>query len=107
MSEETPAGTPEQPGQQQTQVFFDDRDQKTVYVNGFMFQQSGGDEVVVDVGHNVLRQNPQGGPPQVVFRMTDRMIMSYGTAKKLANSFTQLVKRYEQQFGEISTNPRR
>jgi hypothetical protein len=35
------------------------------------------------------------------------MVMTYSTAKKLAMSLTQFVKRYEQQFGEIPTQPGR
>src|SRR5947209_2949595 len=60
MSEETPGTpTPEQPGQQQMQLVLDDRDLRTVYVNGYMFQPSG-EEVVLDIGFNLPRQNPQG-----------------------------------------------
>ena len=72
MSEETPGTpTPEQPGQQQMQLVLDDRDLRTVYVNGYMFQPSG-EEVVLDIGFNLPRQNPQGGQPQVWFKITDR-----------------------------------
>jgi hypothetical protein len=108
MSEENPAGTPDQqqPGQQQMQLVLDDRDLRTVYVNGYMFQPSG-EEVVLDIGFNLPRPNPQGGQPQVWFKISDRLVMSYPTAKKLAMSLTQFVKRYEQQFGEINTGQRR
>ena len=82
------------------QLVLDDRDLRTVYVNGYMFQPSG-EEVVLDIGFNLPRPNPQGGQAQVWFKITDRMIMTYPTAKKLAMSLTQFVKRYEQQFGEI------
>ncbi len=102
MSEETPAaGTPEQ--QQQAQLLLDDRDMRVSYVNGYFFHPSlTNDEVVMDVGFNVPRPNPQqGGQLQVWFKVSDRMVMSYPTAKRLANSLIQAVKRYEQQFGEI------
>jgi hypothetical protein len=102
MSEENPAGaTPEQQAaQQQMQLVLDDRDLRTVYVNGYMFQPSG-EEVVLDIGFNLPRQNPQGGQPQVWFKITDRLVMTHATAKKLANSLTQFVSRHEQQFGPI------
>ena len=104
MAEETQPTT-EQPGQQQQmQLVLDDRDQRTVYVNGYMFQPSW-EEVVLDIGFNLPRPNPQGGQPQVWFKVTDRLIMTYSTAKKLAMSLTQFVTRYEQQFGEIPTQP--
>jgi hypothetical protein len=43
----------------------------------------------------------QGQQQQMLFRVTDRVIMSYANAKRLAGSLQQLVKRFEQQFGEI------
>ena len=49
--------------------------------------------------------NPQGGQQQLLFKVTDRVIMSYGNAKRLAMSLQQLIKRYEQQFGELPTTP--
>ena len=55
----------------------------------------------------VRLHSSQGGQPQVWFKITDRMVMTYSTAKKLAMSLTQFVKRYEQQFGEINTGQRR
>ncbi len=41
----------------------------------------------------------------MLFKVTDRVIMSYVNAKRLAMSLGQLVKRYEQQFGELPLNP--
>jgi hypothetical protein len=50
--------------------------------------------------------NPQNpGQQQLLFKVTDRVIISYTNAKRLAISLTQLVKRYEQQFGEIPLQP--
>ena len=106
MAEETTGAPPAEQQQQQMQLVLDDREMRTVYVNGYMFQPSG-EEVVLDLGFNLPRPNPQGGQPQVWFKVTDRMVMTYSTAKKLAMSLTQFVKRYEQQFGEIPTQQRR
>ena len=104
MAEETTGAPPAEGQQQQMQLVLDDREMRTVYVNGYMFQPSG-EEVVLDLGFNLPRPNPQGGQPQVWFKVTDRMVMTYSTAKKLAMSLTQFVKRYEQQFGEIPIQP--
>jgi len=41
----------------------------------------------------------------VLFKLTDRIVLSYPNAKRLAGSLLQLIKRYEQQFGEIPTQP--
>ena len=106
MSEENQAPAPEGQ-QQQMQLLIDDREMRVIYVNATMFQQSAGDEVIIDVGHNLLRGNPQGGNPQMVLKLSDRLIMSYPSAKRLMNSLVQLIKRHEQQFGEINIGQRR
>lgn len=107
MSEDTttPPVTPE--GQQQVQVFLDERELKTLYSNAYRIHTAA-DEVIVDMGFNMPNPNPnpQGGQgAQLLFKVTDRVIMSYSTAKRLSASLTQLIRRYEQQFGEIPTQP--
>ena len=61
--------------------------------------------MIIDIGFNMPNPNPnpQGGQAQLLFKITDRVVMSYSNAKRLAGSLVQLVKRYEQQFGEIPT----
>ena len=46
-----------------------------------------------------------GEPLAVLLKVTDRVVISYVTAKRLALSLQQLVKRFEQQFGEIPVMP--
>ena len=91
-------------GQQQVQVLLDERELKTTYSNAYRIHQSM-EEVVLDLGFNMPNPNPQGGQAQLLFKVTDRAIMSYTNAKRLAMSLSQLVKRYEQQFGEIPMQP--
>ncbi len=100
MADET---TPAPTGDQNVQLVVDDRDLKTTYTNGYLINQTA-EEVVVDFGFNMPRPN-QGGQPQVMFKLTDRIVLSYPNAKRLAGSLLQLIKRYEQQFGEIPTQP--
>ena len=90
-------------GDQNVQLVVDDRDLRTTYSNGYFINQTA-EEVVVDFGFNMPRAN-QGGQPQVMFKLTDRIVLSYPNAKRLAGSLLQLIKRYEQQFGEIPTQP--
>ena len=85
------------------QLVVDDRELRTTYTNGYFINQTA-EEVVVDFGFNMPRPN-QGGQPQVLFKLTDRIVLSYPNAKRLAGSLLQLIKRYEQQFGEIPTQP--
>lgn len=92
-----PAG---QTGQKGPQVIIDERDLKLVYANAYRIHAA--DEVVVDLGYNMPNPNPtQQGQQQVLYKGTHRVIMSYPNAKRLAGSLVQLIKRYEQQFGEI------
>ena len=100
MADETP---PAAPADQNVQLVVDDRDLRTTYTNGYLINQTA-EEVVVDFGFNMPRPN-QGGQPQVMFKLTDRIVLSYPNAKRLAGSLLQLIKRYEQQFGEIPTQP--
>jgi hypothetical protein len=101
-----------QPTEQQgIQVFLDERELKTTYSNAYRIHTAA-EEVVLDIGFNMPNPNPQQGAPagqpaqaQVLFKVTDRIIMSYPAAKRLSMSLMQLIKRYEQQFGEIPTQP--
>ena len=99
MSEE--ATTPPAGDGQNVQLIVDDRDLRTTYTNGYFINQTA-EEVVVDFGFNMPRP-AQNGQPQVMFKLTDRIVLSYPNAKRLAGSLLQLIKRYEQQFGEIPT----
>jgi hypothetical protein len=41
----------------------------------------------------------------LLFKVNDRIIMSYPNVKRLAASLSQLVNRYEQSFGPIAMQP--
>jgi hypothetical protein len=94
---------------QQVQVMLDERELKSMYANAYRIHTSA-EEVIIDLGFNMPNPNPQQGPggqvtPSLLFKVTDRVIISYTNAKRLAISLTQLVKRFEQQFGEIPLQP--
>ncbi len=107
MSEET---TTQQPGaeggqQQGVQVVLDEREMRTIFSNAYRIHTTA-EEVVVDFGFNMANPNPQGGQQQqLLFKVTERVIMSYPSVKRLTLSLQQLVRRYEQQFGEIPMQP--
>jgi Protein of unknown function (DUF3467) len=90
------------------QVMIDERELKTLYSNAYRIHATA-DEVIIDLGFNMPDPNPQrpGGQaqPALLLKITDRVIMSYVNAKRLALSLGALVKRYEQQFGELPTQP--
>jgi hypothetical protein len=104
MAEDTTPHT--DPAQQGVQVMLDERELRTTYANAYRIHTAA-EEVVIDYGFNMPNPNQQPGQTnaQLLFKVTERVIMSYGAAKRLTMSLTQLVKRYEQQFGEISTQP--
>ncbi|HEY0009402.1 MAG TPA: DUF3467 domain-containing protein [Tepidisphaeraceae bacterium] len=96
--------TPAAQGDQNVQLVVDDRELRVTYSNGYFINQTA-EEVVLDFGFNLPRPAQPGQQPQVLFKLNDRVILSYPNAKRLAGSLLQLIKRYEQQFGEISTQP--
>ena len=99
MADET---NPEQPQQPRTgpQVIIDERDLQLVYTNAYRIHAA--EDVVVDFGYNMPNPNPtQPGTQQVLYKGTHRVIMNYANAKRLAGSLSQLIRRFEQQFGEI------
>ena len=105
MADEQDTQQPQQPGQQPgVQVLLDERELRTIYSNAYRIHTAT-EEVVLDLGFNMPNPNQQGGQAQLLFKVTDRVVMSYGNAKRLAMSLGQLIKRYEQQFGEIPTQP--
>ncbi len=91
-------------GDQNVQVLLDERDLRTTYSRAYRIHTSA-EEVVIDIGFNMPNPNPQGSNPQLLFKVTDRVIMTYTTAKRLSASLVQLLKRYEQQFGEVPMQP--
>jgi hypothetical protein len=101
MSEElqTPAA-----GDQQVQLMLDERDLRTTFSNAYRIHTTA-EEVVLDFGFNMANPNPQTGNQQLLFKVNERVIMSYPNVKRLAASLTQLVRRYEQTFGEIPMQP--
>ena len=91
--------------QQQLQLVLDERDMRTGFANAYRIHHTA-EEVVLDFGFNMANPNPQGGQQQqLLFKVNERIIMSYPSVKRLTMSLQQLIKRYEQQFGELPTNP--
>ena len=92
-------------GQQSVQLLLDEREMRTSFANAYRIHHTA-EEVVLDFGFNMANPNPQGqGQQQLLFKVTERVIMSYPSVKRLTLSLQQLVRRYEQQFGEIPTQP--
>jgi hypothetical protein len=94
-------------GQQGVQVLLDERELRTMYTNAYRIHTAA-EEVVIDFGFNMPNPNSQpGGQQQLLFKVTDRVIMSYSAAKRLTMSMTQLIKRYGRRFGGLARRPGR
>ena len=102
------AGLLAQPGQQTQQeirVHLDERQLHTSYSNTFHVNATP-DEVMVDFGLNLVSRVPgPTGQPEVVSQSNDRIIMNYFLAKRLAIMLGQVVRQYEEQFGQLELDP--
>lgn len=90
----------EQTGQQ-VRLRLDESKMTTSYANAFRTNGTP-EEVMLDFGVNVV--NPaqqQGAQPEIVFQVDKRIIMNYYSAKRLAITLSQLVRRHEEQYGEL------
>ncbi|GJM19900.1 MAG: hypothetical protein DHS20C14_21130 [Phycisphaeraceae bacterium] len=90
--------TPAQP-QQQVQLRIDESKTNTAYANMFRTTPTS-DEVLLDAGLHVPAQG-QDGSPAIVFAIGHRTVMSWGGAKRLVMQLGQLVRSYEERYGEI------
>lgn len=90
-----------QTGQQQIQLLINEDKMETSYANAFRTNGTA-EEVMIDFGMNTVTQAAQAAAPtQVLFQLTDRIVLNYFSAKRLAITLTQMIRRHEQQFGEL------
>ena len=114
MAKDTPEATPDPDtpqapapeaaeGEQQARqvrIRMDQRDVKTSYANGF-FTNGLTNEVILDFGLNMPVPAQADGQQEIVLQITDRIILNYYSAKRLALTLGQLVRRHEERFGEL------
>ena len=90
----------EQTGQQQVRLRVDERDMSSCYANAFRTNGTA-EEVMLDFGLNLVNPQQQDQQPEIIFRVSHRVIMNYYSAKRLAITLSQLIRRHEEQFGEL------
>jgi len=91
----------EQTGQRQVRIRMDERDMKTSYANAFRTNGTA-EEVMLDFGLNVVVPSAQEqGQPEILFQVRERVILNNYSAKRLAITLSQLIRRHEEQFGEL------
>ena len=100
----------QQAGNQQVRLRIDQRNMNTSYTNAFRTNATA-DEVILDLGLNqVIPSNP--GPDgkkaevsaEIMFDINQRVILNYYTAKRLAITLGQIVRKHEERFGELKLN---
>ncbi len=94
----------EQTGQRQVRLHVDERDMRTGYANAFRTNGTA-EEVMLDFGLNIVNPVPQQQGQQlqgeIVFKVNERVILNYYSAKRLAITLAQLIRQHEQQFGDL------
>ena len=94
----------EQTGQKQVRLRMDEREMTTSYANAFRTNGTA-EEVMLDFGLNLVgaaaAKEGQPAQPEIVFQVNDRVILNYYSAKRLAITLSQLIRRHEEQFGEL------
>lgn len=89
------------PATQQVQLRIDESKMTAGYANMFRTTPTN-DEVLLDAGLHVPAQGPDGRPA-IVFAVDHRTVMTWAGAKRLVMQLGQLVRSYEERFGEIQT----
>ena len=92
----------EQTGQQQVRLRVDEREMSSSYANAFRANGTA-EEVLLDFGLNLINPMSQqeGQQPEIIFKINDRVIMNYYSAKRLAITLSQLIRRHEEDYGEL------
>ena len=89
----------EQTGQQ-VRLRMDERNMTTSYANAFRTNGTA-EEVMLDFGINLVAPGQDKESPEIVFQVNNRVILNYYSAKRLAITLSQLIRRHEDQFGEL------
>lgn len=90
----------QQTGQQQVRLRVDERELRTTYANAFLANGTA-EEVMLDFGLNLANPTSQGDQPEIVFKIEQRVVLNYFSAKRLAITLSQVIRRYEEQFGDL------
>ncbi len=90
----------QQTGQRQVRVGVDERGMRTTYANAFRTNATA-DEIMLDLGMNLIGPGGEGDQPEIIFRVNERVVLNYYSAKRLAITLSQLIRRHEEQFGEL------
>ena len=85
---------------QQARLRVDERKMETCYANGFRTNGTA-EEVMLDFGINLVAPGSEQAEPEILFKVNNRVVLNYFSAKRLALTLSQLIRRHEEQFGEL------
>ncbi len=88
--------------EEQKQVKFkvDESEMIRSYANAFRTNQTP-EELVLDFGFNLTTQEEATKETNMTFKIDNRVVLNYYSAKRLAISIGQALRAHEEQFGEI------
>jgi hypothetical protein len=90
----------EQTGQKQVRLRMDERNMTSSYANAFRTNGTA-EEVMLDFGMNTVNPAAPQDQPEILFQISQRIILNYYSAKRLAITLSQLIRKHEDQFGEL------
>jgi len=73
---------------------------ETNYAN-MVRTNSTAEEVMLDFGLNQVVPGPEQSQPEMLFQVNSRVILNYFSTKRLALTLSQLIRRHEEQYGEL------
>lgn len=91
-----------QDGRREVKLRIDETQMQSAYANTFRTDGSG-DELIIDFG---LNRTVPGRPDEMVFTVREQIILNWRGAKRLALNLANLIRHYEEHYGEIDVNPR-
>ena len=95
----------QQTGQQDVRIRVEDCGIASGYANAVRTNATA-EEMMLDFGINsvVPAASPQA-KPEILFQVSQRVVMNLYSAKRLALTLTQMIRRHEEQFGELELDP--
>jgi hypothetical protein len=84
----------------------DESDVPTRYANSFRTNVTP-EDVIIDFGMNTVtkaNRSEKGVEAEILFKIDEKRIINYYTAKRLAMTLSRLVRVYEDRFGELKLN---
>lgn len=103
MAENSVPTTPEDQAAQQTgqrvQLRIDETTMQQSYAN-MVRTNATPEEVILDFGVNSVAPGADN-QPTLMLKINQRVIMNYYSAKRLAITLGQIIRRHEEQFGDL------